>query len=318
MSSVKMDHPNAGEVMVLGHLHARGIHVPRAKIRNAFAIHHLDPLGPTEHRRPPIRRWVYSVPCPNYIWHIDGNHKLIRWRLVVHHGIDGFSRLVVFANCSDNNRSETVLPPYQEGIRKYGRPYRVRTDHGGENVLIWRDMVAAWGEEAKPVLVGSSVHNQRIERHNRALNEQEIATFKKDFYSLESEGVLDPLNDTDLFCLHYVYIARINRNLAEFVAAHNNHPLSTEHNNSPAQLFWTRLQLTALKGEMPANRAWQGVDVSDFLSVQEDLPHVQMPHTRNLLDDETYPALQQTINPLGQGDYKTILLTSCSIRRLNV
>ena len=102
-----------------------------------------------------------------------------------------------------------------------------------------------------------------------------------------------------------MYIPRINRNLAEFVAAHNNHPLSIEHNNSPAQLFWTRLHLTALQGEMPANRAWQGVDVSDFLLVQENLPRVQMPHSRNFLDDEAYPALQQTIDPLGQGDDKT-------------
>jgi len=26
----------------------------------------------------------------------DGHHKLIRWKLVVHAGIDGFSRLIVF------------------------------------------------------------------------------------------------------------------------------------------------------------------------------------------------------------------------------
>jgi len=33
-------------------------------------------------------------------------------------------------------------------------------------------MVNAWGEEARPVVIGSSVHNQRIEHHNRAVNEQ--------------------------------------------------------------------------------------------------------------------------------------------------
>ena len=42
-------------------------------------------------------------------------------------------------------------------------------------------MVAAWGEEARPVLVGSSVHNQRIEWHNHALNEQVVAALKKYF-----------------------------------------------------------------------------------------------------------------------------------------
>lgn len=116
------------------------------------------------------------------MWHIDGNHKLIRWGLEIHHEIDGFSRLVTFCRCSNNNRSTTVFPPFQDAAAKYGRPMRVRTDHGGENILIWRDMSDYWGDEARPVIFGSSVHNQRIERHNKAVNGQVIATFKSTFY----------------------------------------------------------------------------------------------------------------------------------------
>ncbi|KIO23856.1 hypothetical protein M407DRAFT_44189, partial [Tulasnella calospora MUT 4182] len=41
-----------------------------------------------------ILRWTYSVPFPNSLWHIDGHHKLIRWKIVTHGGIDGKSRLV--------------------------------------------------------------------------------------------------------------------------------------------------------------------------------------------------------------------------------
>ena len=121
-----------------------------------------------------------------------------------HHGIDGFSRLVVFAGCSPNNRAETVHLLFRGGIPKYGRPLRIRTDHGGENIDIWHDMIAAKGEESKPVLVGKSVHNQRIERHNRALNEQLTSIFREEFYQLESEGVLNVNNDTyflSSFCL---------------------------------------------------------------------------------------------------------------------
>ena len=40
---------------------------------------------------------------------IDGNHKLIRRGFVLHHGIDGFSRLVTFGKFSTNNRATTVL-----------------------------------------------------------------------------------------------------------------------------------------------------------------------------------------------------------------
>ena len=81
---------------------------------------------------------------------------------------------------------------------------------------MWRDMTSASGDGARSVIVGSSVHNQRIERHNRSANEQELPVFKSEFYDLERDGVLEPLNDTDFFCLHYVYLTRLNKTLAEF------------------------------------------------------------------------------------------------------
>ena len=295
VSTIKHHHPRAGEVMVQGHLRAQGVHVQRNRLRSA--IHQVDPVGAASRRRPPIRRRVYSVPCPNHIWHIDGNHKLIRWRMVLHHAIDGFSRHVVFGMCSNNNRASTVLALYQAAVRKYGRPFRVRTDHGGENVDIWLDMVNAWGENARSVVVGSSVHNQRIERHNRVVNEQELIGFKQEFYELESQGLLDPLNDTDLFCLHYVYLPRINKRLSEFINAHNNHAVSTEGNNSPAQLFWVNLHLTAFQGGTAADEAWRGINVQDLISSQP-LPHVQVPDTPNPLDNETFSRLQSVIDPL--------------------
>ena len=118
---------------------------------------------------------------------------------MIHHGIDGFSRLVVFSGCSPNNRAETVHLLFRGIPPKYGRLLRIRTGHGGENIDIWRDMIAAKGEKSKPVLVGKSVHNQRIERHNHALNEQLTSIFREEFYQLESEGVLYVNNDTDIF-----------------------------------------------------------------------------------------------------------------------
>ena len=33
---------------------------------------------------------------PNAVCHIDGNHKVIKWRSVIHGGIDGFSRVVMY------------------------------------------------------------------------------------------------------------------------------------------------------------------------------------------------------------------------------
>lgn len=289
----KQQHANAGEVMIQGHLVSKGVHVPRHKIRRA--IHSVDPEGVKERKQKPIKRRVYSVPCANYLWHIDGNHKLIRWWFVIHHGIDGFSRMVVFAGCSTNNRAETVHLLFCRALPKYGRPLRIRTDRGGENVDIWQDMIAARGEESRPVLIGKSVHNQRIERHNRALNEQLGSIFRKEFYQLESEGVLDVNNDTDIFCLHFVYLPRINQALSEFVAAHNSHKVSTENNRTPAQLFWCNVQLADhCQGVLPEHANQR--DVGELMA--SDLPQATVPDTPNPLNEENFNELQELVSSL--------------------
>ena len=119
----------------------------RHKIRTT--IHAVDPDGVEARKRPTIKQRVYSVPYPNYLWHIDGNHKLICWRIVLHHGIDGYSRMVVFAQFSTNKRAITVEDLFKAAIQQYGCPARVRTDYGGENVGVWRHMVNVHGEESR-------------------------------------------------------------------------------------------------------------------------------------------------------------------------
>ena len=54
---------------------------------------------------------------------------------------------------------------------------------------------------------------------------------------MEHDNILDPMNDRELFCLHYVFLPRINKSLEEFVAQMNNRPLSTERNLSPRQMW---------------------------------------------------------------------------------
>ena len=152
-------------------------------------------------------------------------------------------------------------------------------------------------------MVGSSVHNQRIERHNRAVNV--FSGFKEEFYDLEREGIFDPLNETDMFCLQYIYLPRINRRLTEFTVAHNNHSVSTESNNSPAQLFWLNLHLTAFRGGRSSDDAWRGMNVRDLMSSQT-LPHVQVPDTPNPLSHESHLRLQRNVHPLSSASGKDL------------
>ena len=57
------------------------------------------------------------------------------------------------------------------------------------------------------------------------------------FYHLEDNGLLDPTSPVDLFCLHVVYKPYINHCMSVFVEAWNSHPLRTEGNKTPSQLW---------------------------------------------------------------------------------
>lgn len=61
--------------------------------------------------------------------------------------------------------------------------------------------------------------------------------FISTFNALESENLLDPLNEVDIFCLHYIFIPHVNKCLTDFQGSWNRHGLSTEGNMSPLQLF---------------------------------------------------------------------------------
>ena len=54
--------------------------------------------------------------------------------MVIHGGIDGYSRLLVFMKVSGNNRSDTVLRSFKRATSIYGTPSRIRCDYGGENI----------------------------------------------------------------------------------------------------------------------------------------------------------------------------------------
>ena len=56
-----------------------------------------------------VNRRHYNVPGPRSLWHLDGNHNLIRWGFVIHGCVDGFSRRIMFLKCSTNNKAVTIL-----------------------------------------------------------------------------------------------------------------------------------------------------------------------------------------------------------------
>lgn len=114
----------------------------------------------------------------------------------------------MFIKYSSNNRATTVCQSFLQAVQRYGLPSRLRCDQGGENILVSQHMLHHRGSERRSVLVGSSVHNQRIERFWRDMHRCVTGTFYRLFYFLEHHNMLDSINEAHLYalqCLLYTY-----------------------------------------------------------------------------------------------------------------
>lgn len=64
------------------------------------------------------------------------------------------------------------------------------------------------------VITGSLVHNERVERLWSDVNRCVANVFAEMFKILECDGLLDPLNEVDLHCLHFIFLQKINKSLS--------------------------------------------------------------------------------------------------------
>lgn len=143
------------------------------------------------------------------------------------------------------------------------------------------------GHKRNPMITGSSVHNQRVERLWRDTYRCVISVFYQIFYHLEDNQVLDPSSELDLFCLHFVFLQKINDALKTFMTGWNNHALTSESNKTPIQLYTCGI----LFGSSSSSILFSYSFDSELL----DLPNVVVPDTINPLSPQQYTELSTLV-----------------------
>ena len=224
----------------------------------------------------------------------------------MHAGIDGYSRLITYMQCSTNNRAFTVYELFLKAVEKHKLPSRVRSDQGRENMLVAQHMIESRGAERRSMITGSSVHNQRIERLWRDMHHSVTVLFYKLFYFMEHNDMLDHLSERHLYALHYVFLPRINHSLSTFIEGWNHHPIRTAHHHSPHQIF-TAGALLLQHSQLAALDFFGAVD--DTFGLDPDAPpavhtdgNIVVPDIDCRLDEETLTRLRHHIDPLSTSD----------------
>ena len=158
-----------------------------------------------------------------------------------------------------------------------------------ENVYVAQYMIEQRGEGRGSIITGSSLHNSRVERAHRDVYSGVSAFYVRIFETMEDELILDISNDVHLFCLHYVYIPRINRSLNEFIQQMNNHPVAGEKNISPLQM-WQKGMLenmhSGYSALLPAEVDELGIDPESIQVVDDEDYQVNVVPPEVILSEE--------------------------------
>ena len=196
---------------------------------------------------------MYNVKGSNHLWHIDTNHKLVKWYLIIFGAIDGCSRLPVSLERISNNKAPTVLTCFLKGVHTYGLPSRVRSDEERENVLVADYMIKERGPGRGSMINGPSTHNQRIERLWRDVFDGVTGFYYELFSFMQENDMLDPYNEVDIATLHLTFIPLINEKLDAWWHAWSKHRVRTIK-TSPLRL-WVAGQINCPLDDMKVQRA---------------------------------------------------------------
>ena len=215
----------------------KGLPVKRNTVMNI--LKELDPEAVTGRRKHKLKRRVYSVPGPDFLWHIDGYDKLKPFGFSVHGCIDGYSRRLIWLEVSSTNKKPEVIAKfYMDAVKQVGGvPSRIRADDGSEMSTIEPIQIALrlahddeFSGEAS-FLIGTSPANQKIECYWSQLTKEKPLWWRIFFKELSSYGFIDSSNILVIEALRYCFMDLIRKDIEDVAVRWNQHLIAPSKNS---------------------------------------------------------------------------------------
>ena len=197
----------------------------------------IDPVGMNSRALQSIRkRGRFVVKGPNRVWSVDGHDKLSEFGFQIYGIIDAYSRRILSLYIGVSNRTAvSIQKQYLEAVQEHGYPKLVRSDKGGETILM-AECQLAFRRAEKPDLpfhkaysFGTSTKNQRIEAWWNIMANSQTEQYKRCFEEYKGAGLFDG-GTIDQTALRYIYMEHIRGQIHNFVMLHNAHPIRKQKN----------------------------------------------------------------------------------------
>ena len=181
-------------------------------------------------------RGIYINRGPNFAWHIDGNDKLKPFGFAIHGAIDGWSRKVLWLQVGYTNKDPKIVCNfYMDQVEQVGIPVLVCLDRGTENGTLMDIQTLLRSEHNdtfsnRPVRVGSSVHNQRIEQWWGYLRRNFTQFYMSLFKDLRDSGILNVGDPLHIECLRFCFNQLLQTELTQVKEHWNLHVIRKQKN----------------------------------------------------------------------------------------
>ncbi|XP_018922846.1 uncharacterized protein LOC109049637 [Cyprinus carpio] len=206
----------------------------------------------------------------------------------------------MYLDAANNNKASTAFSFFLQSIEKNGVPSRVRGDQGVENLNIARFMFTVRGTDRASFISGKSVHNQRIERLWHDVWTAVTSTYYDTLNGLEEGGLLDISNTIHIFLAHFVFLPCLRKDLQTFAEGWNHHPLRTEGNMTPHQLWEVGLMQNSIS-EIENLEDVENCDIDWESAIFHEEPltvfGVVVPELLPPLNEQEMRSLQAAVDP---------------------